>query len=95
MNNHKREKDEYIERLYYMKEDGKNSINELKSTMSGNFDAAINDELLSEDITLATLTETPQAFGRTSQGTHRRIAEHCQFHDRPGGADGVIEGDDS
>ena len=48
--NHKRVTDEHIERLYYMKEAGKTSINELKIAMCGSFDAAVIDELLSEDI---------------------------------------------
>ncbi len=85
MNNHKREKDEYIERLYYMKEDGKNSINELKSTMSGNFDAAIIDELLSEDI--ARLTEEGNNITLTIKGVEyakriiraHRIAERLIY----------------
>ncbi len=85
MNNHKREKDEHIERLYYMKEDGKNSINELKSTMSGNFDAAIIDELLSEDI--ARLTEEGNNITLTIKGVEyakriiraHRIAERLIY----------------
>ncbi len=48
--NHKMEKDEYIERLYNMKEHRKDSINDLKNAINGNFDVAIIDELLSEDM---------------------------------------------
>jgi len=48
--NRKTEKDEHIERLYYMKEEGTDSMDALKSAMSENFDAAIIDELSSDDM---------------------------------------------
>ena len=48
--NKKREKDEYIERLYYMKEDRDDSIEALKTAVNGNMDTSIIDELSSEDL---------------------------------------------
>ena len=77
MNNHKREKDEHIERLYYMKEAGKNSINEFKIAMSGSFDAAVIDELLSEDIVV--LTDEGNKISFTKKGvdySHRIVRAH-------------------
>ncbi len=64
--NHKREKDEHIERLYYMKEAGKNSINEFKIAMCGSYDAAAIDELLSEDIVV--LTDEGNKISFTKKG---------------------------
>jgi len=43
--NKKREKDEHIERLYYMKEEGADLMDALKNAMNSNFDAAIVVEL--------------------------------------------------
>ncbi|MHC4087602.1 MAG: hypothetical protein ACYSU5_20710 [Planctomycetota bacterium] len=48
--NRKREKDEHIEQLYYMKEEGKVSINDLKSALDTGYDEDITNELLSEDL---------------------------------------------
>jgi len=65
--NHKREKDEYIEQLWYMKEEGKNSANALKSTMNENYDAAIIDELSSED--MVQLSQDSNMIALTEKGT--------------------------
>ncbi|UCG58745.1 MAG: metal-dependent transcriptional regulator [Phycisphaerales bacterium] len=65
--NHKREKDEHIERLYYMKEDGTDSMVALKSTMNENYAAAIIDELLSED--MIQLSEDSNIIALTEKGT--------------------------
>ena len=83
--NHKMEKDEYIERLFYLKEDGKNSINELKIAMYGSFDAAAIDELLSEDIVV--LTDEGNKISFTKKGMNyaqqiiraHRIAERLIY----------------
>ena len=50
MLNNKQLKDEHIERLFYLNEVEKDSIDELKSSMNGAFDANIIDDLISEDI---------------------------------------------
>ncbi|MHC4459183.1 MAG: iron dependent repressor, metal binding and dimerization domain protein, partial [Planctomycetota bacterium] len=65
--NRKREKDEHIERLYYMKEDGTDSMAALKSTMNENYDAAIIDELSSED--LVQLNQDSNTIALTEKGT--------------------------
>ena len=58
--NRKREKDEHIEQLYYMKEDSTDSMAALKSTMNENYDAAIIDELSFED--MVQLSQEPAFF---------------------------------
>ena len=55
--NRKREKDEHIEQLYYMKEDGTNSIAALKNAMNEHYDTLIIDELALEDM----INRTPLA----------------------------------
>ena len=41
----KRERDEYLEQLWYMKEEGKVSIDALKSALGTGYDADITNEL--------------------------------------------------
>jgi DtxR family Mn-dependent transcriptional regulator len=48
--NKKREKDEHIEQLWYMRENGSDSIDSLKNSLGDSFNADIIDELASEDI---------------------------------------------
>ena len=75
--NHKRGKDEHIERLFYLKEDGKDSINELKIAMSGSFDVATIDELVSEDIVV--LTDEGNKISFTKKGvdySHQIVRAH-------------------
>jgi DtxR family Mn-dependent transcriptional regulator len=62
----KREKDEHIERLYYMKEEGTDSMDTLKSAMNENFDAAVIDELSSDD--MVELTEQENKITLTKKG---------------------------
>ncbi len=45
-----RERDEHLEQLWYMKEEEKDSVNELKSSMGAGYDANIIDQLLSDDL---------------------------------------------
>ncbi len=73
-----REKDEHIERLYHMKEDSKDSINDLKIAMNGNCDTGIIDELESEDMvellaegSKIRLTAKGQDYGRQIIRAHR------------------------
>ncbi|MHC4762862.1 MAG: metal-dependent transcriptional regulator [Planctomycetota bacterium] len=86
----KKEKDEYIERLYYMKENNKDSITDLKVAMNGNCDMNIIDELESEDMVelLAdgnkiALTASGADYGRQIIRAHR-LAERL-LHDVLGG----------
>jgi len=65
--NKKQEKDEHIERLYNMKENQTDSIDVLKNAMNGNYDAAIIDELSSED--MVQLSQDGNAIALTEKGT--------------------------
>jgi DtxR family Mn-dependent transcriptional regulator len=65
--NRKREKDEHIEQLYYMKEDGTDLIEALKSAMKEHYEALIIDELESEDI--VQLNEDGKTIVLTEKGT--------------------------
>jgi DtxR family Mn-dependent transcriptional regulator len=53
--NKTRERDEHLEQLWYMKEDGKDSINVIKDAMDKDYNADIIDEIVSEN--LAELSE--------------------------------------
>lgn len=48
--NKNRERDEHLEQLWYMKEDGKDSVEALKNSMGAGYDADIIDQLLSDDL---------------------------------------------
>jgi DtxR family Mn-dependent transcriptional regulator len=62
----KRERDEYLEQLWYMKEEGKDSIDALKSALEIDYDADITNELLSED--LVSLSEAKDTIALTRKG---------------------------
>jgi len=82
---HKQEKDEHIEQLYNMKENQADSIDVLKNALNTNYDAAIIDELASEDMvrlshdgnTIA-LTEKGIGYGRQLIRAHR-LAERLLY----------------
>ena len=83
--NHKREKDEHIERLYYMKEEGADSTEALKTAMNGNMDFGLIDELSSEDMVELSadrskikLTKRGQDYGRQIIRAHR-LAERLLY----------------
>ena len=65
--NKKQEKDEHIERLYNMKENQTDSIDVLKNAMNEGYDAAIIDELLSED--MIQLSQDSNKIALTEKGT--------------------------
>jgi hypothetical protein len=46
MKNGMKEKEEHLERLWEMKEDGKTSIDELGKGMNGNYDAHVVEDLM-------------------------------------------------
>jgi len=48
--NRKRERDEHLERLWYMKEEGQSSLDELKCCLGGEFNKEIIRELLSDGL---------------------------------------------
>jgi len=64
--NKKREKDEHIEQLWYMKEDARNSVDVLKNAMNDSFEADIIDELISED--MVELAEEENKISLTEKG---------------------------
>ena len=77
MNNRQREKDEYLERLWYMKTEQKESIDVLKNAMEENYDPKMVDELLSEE--LVNLLEGDTKIMLTKKGmkyTRRIIRAH-------------------
>jgi len=83
--NKKRERDEHLEQLWYMKEDGSGSIDTLKNALNDSFDANIIDELISEDmVELAeeenkiSLTEKGQDYARQLIRAHR-LAERLLY----------------
>ncbi len=65
--NRKREKDEHIEQLYYMKENGTDSIDVLKNSMKEHYDAQIINELLLED--MVQLSENSNTIILTEKGS--------------------------
>jgi len=82
----KREKDEHIEQLYYMKEDGTSSIAALKNAMNEHYDTLIIDELsledmvqLSEDSNTIALTEKGAGYARQLIRAHR-LAERLLYN---------------
>ena len=82
---HKQKKDEHIEQLYYMKEDQTDSIDILKNAMNENYDAAIIDEISSEDMVQLSqdsnkiaLTEKGEDYGRQIIRAHR-LAERLLY----------------
>jgi len=83
--NKKREKDEHIERLYYMKEEGADLMDALKNAMNSNFDAAIVDELSADDMVELTddnkeikLTDKGEVYARQLIRAHR-LAERLLY----------------
>jgi DtxR family Mn-dependent transcriptional regulator len=80
------EKDEYMERLWYMREDGEESLNALKEALGEGFNAAVLDELTSDG--LVAVTKDEPRITLTERGIDRarrvirahRIAERL-IHD--------------
>jgi len=84
--NCKREKDEHIEHLYYMKEEATDSIDALKNALNEHYDAAIIDELaledmvqLSEDNDTIILTEKAAGYAKQLIRAHR-LAERLLYN---------------
>ena len=84
MNNRKRERDEHLEQLWYMKEKEEDSIGVLKNILEAGYDADIIDELVSEDMVKIeddnkiTLTEKGQDYARQLIRAHR-LAERLLY----------------
>ncbi len=67
--NHKRETDEHIEQLYYMKEENNDSMDVLQTAMGKSFDAVIIDELACQG--LVELAPDGSAIALTEKGDDR------------------------
>jgi len=85
MNNRKRERDEHIEQLWYMKEEGNDSAEAFKTAMNGKIDPAIIDELASEDMVELSadrsklkLTNKGEDYGKQLIRAHR-LAERLIY----------------
>jgi len=66
MNNHEREKEEYLERLWCLKDKNEDSLDILKNIIGDNYCADIIDELLSEN--LVELSENNSKIFLTEEG---------------------------
>ncbi|MCK4823564.1 metal-dependent transcriptional regulator [bacterium] len=64
--NKTRERDEHLEQLWYMKEEGRDSIDALKSDMDDGFDIDIINDLVSKD--MVELSEDRSKVGLTKKG---------------------------
>lgn len=80
--NKKREKDEYIERLYYMKEDRDDSIEALKTAVDGNMDTSIIDELSSEDLVELSVDGSKIKLTKKGEDSGRRIVRAHRLAER-------------
>ncbi len=81
----KREIDEYLENLWYMKENEKDSLDDLKEALGGEFNADIVDELLVENLiepikedNKITFTENGEQYARKIVRAHR-LAERLLY----------------
>jgi DtxR family Mn-dependent transcriptional regulator len=82
--NKEREKDEHLEQLWLMKERNKDSVDVLRIALGNDFDAAIIDEFVSEEIVKMeaedkiTLTDKGQVYARQIIRAHR-LAERLLY----------------
>ncbi|MFH1505324.1 MAG: metal-dependent transcriptional regulator [Candidatus Omnitrophota bacterium] len=84
--NQKTEKDEHMERLWYLKEENNNFLKALKNTMGEDFKEGIIEELINEELMIIDkqegkilLTEKGENYARKLIRAHR-IAESLLFH---------------
>ena len=80
--NKKRERDEHLEQLWYMKEKGEDSIDVLKNIMSDGFDADIIDELSSEDLVELSADGSKIKFTKKGEDYGRRIVRAHRLAER-------------
>ena len=86
MGSRQHEKDEYIERLWYMREDQEESLDALKDSLDDGFDATVLDELTSDGLVAVSkdqlrITLTEKGFDRARRVIRaHRIAERL-IHD--------------
>ena len=82
MNNHIREKEEYLERLWNMKNNENDSMDVLKNAMGANFDTEIIDELLSEDLVALTKDNNKIVLTREGEDYARQIIRAHRIAER-------------
>ena len=82
MNNHIREKEEYLERLWNMKNNENDSMDVLKNAMGGNLDTEIIDELLSEDLVALSKDNNKIVLTREGEDYARRIIRAHRIAER-------------
>ena len=80
--NKKRERDEYLEQLWYMKEEGKDSIDALKSALNTDYDADITNELLSEDLLELSEDNNTVALTKNGEDYARRLIRAHRLAER-------------
>jgi len=78
----KHEKEEYLERLWRMKEEGKDSMDILRSTVGENFDAGIIDALLSEGLVELTGDNNKIALSERGDDYAKRIIRAHRLAER-------------
>jgi len=82
MNNRKRERDEHLEQLWYMKEEGNDSMDSLKAALNGKLDSAIIDELSSEDMVELSADGTKIKFTKKGADYGRQIIRAHRLAER-------------
>jgi len=80
--NRAREKDEHLERLWYMKEGGKSSTDDLKNAMQEDFNSEIVDELSSEGLVKLTDRDTKITLTQKGEDGARRLIRAHRLAER-------------
>ena len=80
--NKTRERDEHLEQLWYLKEEGEHSVDALTSTMGESYDIAIIDQLLSEDMVELAEQENKIALTNKGEDSARRIIRAHRLAER-------------
>ncbi len=76
------EKDEYMERLWYMREEGEESLDTLKEALGEGFDAAVLDELTSDGLVAITKDEHRITFTEKGVDRARRVIRAHRIAER-------------
>ncbi|MBF0217671.1 MAG: metal-dependent transcriptional regulator [Candidatus Omnitrophica bacterium] len=78
----KTKQDEYVEELWYMKEDSKNSLDDLKVALKGEFDREMVDELVSEGLADYRESEGTISLTRDGEVSARRLIRAHRLAER-------------
>ena len=82
MGSRQHEKDEYMERLWYMREDGEESLDALKEALGEGFDAAVLDELTSDNLIAVTKDELRITLTEKGADRARRVIRAHRIAER-------------